>query len=639
MNENKRILIVDDNNSIHEDFRKVLCPEQSDAHAELSDLEDELFESNDKKSSHANKSQVVYEVDSACQGQDALKMVQKAHDDERPYALVFMDVRMPPGWDGIETIMRIWVKYPYTEIVLCTAYSDYTWDEIISKLGSTDKLLFLRKPFDPIAVQQMAMSLVKKWSLSEQARLHVKNLEREVKERTRQLEILLTEMELKNKQLADINKELEHVALHDSLTKLPNRFLFSDRLQHIIKMASRNNQSFAVFLLDLDNFKQINDSLGHLVGDKVLYEIGERLALLLRASDTVARLGGDEFALITPSVTDETSLVVANKIIKALQPPIEAADNSIYSSASIGIAMFPDHGKDEVTLMKCADIAMYQAKETGSGFAVFNAKENAKKLAYAQLAIDLKDAICNGGLSLHYQPIIDITTGKVHAAEALARWKHPQRGFIFPDRFIPLAEQKGLIQPLTLCVFDIAFRQCAEWHKMGVMIHIAINISTRNLMDPRFPEEIDKFLGKWNLDHEWVILEVTESMTMSNPDQALGILNRLSGMGLRISIDDFGTGFSSLSYLNKFPIEELKIDKSFVLRMDKDNDNKVVVQSTIDLAHALGLKVVAEGVEDENIVNLLKSFSCDMMQGFHVCRPQPAEDISRWFLKAETIGK
>ena len=371
MEHNTRILIVDDNESIHEDFRKVLIHEKNEDHAELDDLEAELFGEDEPETDAAKNSEtLVYEVDSALQGQEALAMVDKAAEEGRPYALIFMDVRMPPGWDGIETISRIWIKHPYVEMVLCTAYSDYTWDDIVDKLGSSDKLLFLRKPFDAVAVQQMALSLIKKWNLGEQARHYVKNLEKEVQQRTLQLNNLLAELESKNAELASNNDLLKHAALHDALTGLPNRILFHDRLDQAIKLAKRNKTQFAVALMDLNGFKEINDQLGHLTGDYVLKTIADRVEETLRSSDTVARLGGDEFAFVLPTVDREDPNVVAQKIMAAFNEPItmDSEGEKIDVSGSIGIALYPDHGTDVDLLIGKADAAMYvakRAKDTG----------------------------------------------------------------------------------------------------------------------------------------------------------------------------------------------------------------------------------------------------------------------------------
>jgi len=379
MEYNKRILIVDDNESIHNDFRKVLVHEVNEDHADLDELEAELFGDEKNDEAITGDQNVAYEVDSAFQGQEALKMVDKAEEEGRPYALIFMDVRMPPGWDGIETIGRIWVKHPYLEMVLCTAYSDYTWDDIVERLGCTDKLLFLRKPFDSVAVQQMALSLIKKFNLGEQARYYVNNLEREVQQRTLQLQDLLHEMESKNAQLSSTNDELKHAALHDSLTGLPNRILFHDRLEQAIKLSKRNNAKFGVALLDLNNFKEINDTQGHLVGDHVLNTVSERINSVLRSSDTVARLGGDEFAFVLPTVDRESPEIVAKKILDAIAEPIVDDQLTINTSGSIGVSLYPDHGSDNDTIIGKADAAMYAAKRKGGGIATYDETIESRK--------------------------------------------------------------------------------------------------------------------------------------------------------------------------------------------------------------------------------------------------------------------
>lgn len=370
---NTRILIVDDNESIHEDYRKVLIQHKDEDEVVLDALESELFgdETADNRQPAAHEETIGYEIDSAFQGQEALAMVNQAAEEGRPYALIFMDVRMPPGWDGIETISRIWLQHPYIETVLCTAYSDYTWDDIVEKLGTTDKLLFLRKPFDAVAVQQMALSLVKKWNLGEQARSYVKTLEKEVDQRTVQLQHLLQELERKNIQLVESNDELKHAALHDALTGLANRILFHDRLQHAIELATRNRQKLAVALMDLNHFKQINDTHGHLAGDKVLRTVAENLTRCLRASDTVARLGGDEFAFVLPSVDEDAPEIVAEKILASLPEAIDIGNNiHVSTSASLGIALYPGNGTDTDHLMSLADRAMYAAKAQGGGYSL-----------------------------------------------------------------------------------------------------------------------------------------------------------------------------------------------------------------------------------------------------------------------------
>lgn len=375
MKYNTRILIVDDNESIHEDFRKVLVQEKSADHAALDDLEAELFgEEKTPAVTMEDEAALAYQVDSALQGEEALTMVDKAAQEGHPYSLVFMDVRMPPGWDGIETISRIWLKHPYVEMVLCTAYSDYTWDDILEKLGCTDKLLFLRKPFDAVAVQQMALSLIKKWNLGEQARHYVKNLEKEVQQRTVQLQELLAELESKNAELADSNDLLKHASLHDVLTSLPNRVLFHDRLDQAVKLSNRNKTQFAVALMDLNGFKEINDTRGHLTGDYVLKVVADRIKEVLRNSDTVARLGGDEFAFVLPTVNEESPETVAKKIMSIFDEPVimDSEGSKITISGSIGVTLYPGHGTDIDTLVGRADAAMYTAKRAGNKICIFD---------------------------------------------------------------------------------------------------------------------------------------------------------------------------------------------------------------------------------------------------------------------------
>ena len=627
MIENRRILLVDDNRDIHDDFRKVLCGTTSVDSSDLDNLELGLF-GDTNSSIPAQNGQVRYEIDSAYQGEEALAMARKAQGEGRPYAMAFMDVRMPPGWDGIQTIARIWVEFPYIEMVICTAFSDYSWEEIIAKLGSTDHLLFLTKPFDSTSVKQMALTLTKKWSLGEEARSYVGRLEAEVRDRTAQLENLLEEVKRKN-------LELEHISLHDALTTLPNRVLFSDRLQYSTHCATRDNQKFGVLVLDLDRFKEINDVRGHPVGDHVLQVVGKRLRAVLRDSDTVARMGGDEFAVIVHNSDKEACMHVARKIGHVMEPAILVDDASIIIAASIGIAMYPEHGDTEVELLKNADAAMYDAKRAGTGFALFDFEESTRRNNRLKLITDLDAAIAQGGLSLHYQPVVDLKANRVRGVEALCRWIHPEHGFIPPDDFIVLAEQKGLIQALTLWVLDTALAQCSAWHAQGLELSMAVNLSARNFLDPELPTKVECYLKKWQVPAHWLVLEITESMTMSDPARALEIIRTIDAMGVKISIDDFGTGYSSLAYLKKLPVDELKIDRSFVLDLDKDQDNQVIVQSTINLAHSLGLSVVAEGIESESVMRMLSGYGCDRVQGYYLCKPKPAEDVLRWLQESQ----
>jgi diguanylate cyclase (GGDEF)-like protein len=424
---------------------------------------------------------------------------------------------------------------------------------------------------------------------------------------------------------------LRHQALHDTLTDLPNRTLFRESLQQAILNAQRYKKPLALLLLDLDRFREINDTFGHHWGDTLLRQVGARLHGALRKSDPIARLGGDEFAVLLPNTGDMNGAIrAATRIMNVLEHTFVVEGHTLNVGASIGIALCPEHGEDADTLLRRADIAMYAAKRAHGGFAFYQPEQDDHTLDRLLLAGELRHAIENDQLVLHYQPKASFATGCVSHVEALVRWNHPQRGLVPPDQFIPLAEQTGLIRPLFLWVLNDALRQCAVWRQEGIGLHVAVNLSMRNLQDPCLPDTLVNLLSRWNLEPTWVELEITESTLAADPERAMKILTRFSTLGMRIAIDDFGTGYSSLAYLKRLPVDEIKIDKSFVLGMVNDEDDATIVRSTIDLGHNLGLKVVAEGVEDQATWDLLTAWGCDLAQGYFLSRPLPAPDFVAW---------
>ena len=437
-------------------------------------------------------------------------------------------------------------------------------------------------------------------------------------------------VELRTVQLASLNKKLEHQSLHDALTLLPNRTLYHDRLDQAILMARRNKRTFALMALDLDRFKQINDSLGHHAGDLVLQEAAERLQAILRESDTVARMGGDEFALLLPTASNaEEAMVVAKKILSSLNEPLIIDDRSINIGASIGIVLFPQHGEDAPTLVRRSDSAMYAAKRNQSGCILYDSSLDAEDAERLTLHMDLRQAI-GRELVLHYQPKIDFSTRQVSGVEALVRWQHPRMGLIFPDAFIPIAEKAGLMKPFTLAVIELALKQSSLWTQAGLDLTIAINISAINLQDPQFPADMAEMLNKHHVMPANIELEVTETAIMSEPLKAIENIKKLSGMGLQIAIDDFGTGYSSMAYLRKLLVAKIKIDKSFVMDMHSNKNDEIIVRSTVDLGHNLGLTVVAEGVETQGAWDKLKELGCDSAQGYFMGRPVAAAELEVW---------
>jgi diguanylate cyclase (GGDEF)-like protein len=433
------------------------------------------------------------------------------------------------------------------------------------------------------------------------------------------------------RRLAHQARRREHAATHDALTGLPNRTLFRDRTDQAIRLADRELTPAALLLLDLDRFKEVNDTLGHHYGDQLLIQVGQRLPAALRNVDTVARLGGDEFAVLLPRIaTAEGAVTVAKKLLAAFEEPFLLEGLSLDVEASIGVAIYPEHANDPDELLQRADIAMYVAKDTHAGFVLFDPRQDQHSPRRLALLGELRRAIEHEQLLLHYQPKVDAHTGQVLGVEALVRWQHPTHGLIPPGEFIPLAERTGLIGALTHYVLDAALHQCRDWRRAGHELSVAVNVSARRLLDLTFPDEVAAALATWEVPARLLVVEITESTIMADPAHALEVLGRLNEMGVQLSIDDFGTGYSSMAYLKSLPVHELKVDRSFVSQMLRSSSDAVIVHSTVDLGRNLGLRVVAEGVEDSLTLEHLDLLGCHAAQGYHISRPVAADDLLVW---------
>ena len=431
---------------------------------------------------------------------------------------------------------------------------------------------------------------------------------------------------------------LEYQAMHDGLTNLPNRTLMLERLNMEISKCEKNKTNMALLIIDLDHFKEVNDTLGHQIGDRLLQEVGRRLVALLRPADMVARLGGDEFAIILSAAHRAQVIAVCKKIFRVMEKPVILDGTSLRIGMSIGASICPEHGHNTSLLMQHADVAMYESKRHQSGFSIYNSKKDKNNTSRLGLSNALHEAIENDELLLEYQPLIDMKSNEVSCVEALVRWQHPDMGLVQPDEFISLAEQNGVIRPLTLWVIDHALAQTVRWKKAGLQLKLSINLSVRCLQDRALPFQVEKLVGKHKVSPDQIVLEITESAIMSDPITARRIMRRLSNMGFLLSIDDFGTGYSSLSYLKQLPVDEVKIDKSFVIDMNTNKNDAAIVQATIDLAHNLGMKVVAEGVENNQVMETIRILGCDTAQGYFISKPAAASDLVCW-IRARDVQK
>jgi len=476
----------------------------------------------------------------------------------------------------------------------------------------------LRKPAEPIEVLQCATALSRKWENERLVKDHVGRLEEVITVRTHGLEAA--------------NRQLRHLATHDALTGLPNRVLLDDRLAQAMAHADRDQRSFALMVCDLDRFKLINDSLGHGAGDELLQEVARRLSAVARTADTVARVGADEFVLVGSSLADaEDAVQLAARAIEALRAPVRIAGIDVHASPSIGIALYPEDGVTLEALRAHADAAMHSAKHQGRG----NVRRyvpgmHAGTEDRVQMESELHHAVELKQFELYYQPKVDTRTGVVRSAEALIRWSHPSRGLVSPAEFIPLAEECGLIGAIGEWVIREACRQARAWQDEGVpSLRISVNLSASQFREVGLVDSIRRALDDVGLLARYLEVELTESAVMSDPEQSVAILEQLSAMGVLVSVDDFGTGYSSMSYLRRFPIDKLKIDRVFINEIASRPEDASIVRAIVSLAHSLNLKVVAEGVETLAQLDFLKTAGCDEYQGYHYSRPLPADQFQR----------
>ncbi len=604
----RRILVIDDNPSIHEDFRKILCPASSGN--DLDSMAAEFFGDDVVVSS-----QEVYEVDSALQGQEGLARVAEAKTAGNSYDVCFVDVRMPPGWDGIETTQRLWEVDSELQVVICTAYSDYSWSDICQKLGGTDRLLLLKKPFDNIEVQQLASSLTHKRRLMRLANMRVEDLQGLVEQRTAELRLL---------------------AERDPLTGLANRSVLLTSLMNRVRQRHDGLSGLdAVLYVDLDNFKLINDSLGHGAGDQLLRGVATRLQLFFeqpqfKGNALTARMGGDEFAVLICDIDSVTQLEkTAGELSDQIGQSIDLESRQFLVQSSIGISIIESNVVDAETVMKQADMAMYAAKVNRRNVALFDNEMGECILRRVTLETEIENAIANDGFTLFFQPIVALDTMETIGFETLIRWFQADGSLRSPVEFIPVAEETGQIVELGYWVIENTSKILVE-HGLQLLdqrssFRVTVNVARQQLMDPAFIQRVEQILIKTGVPPKLLGFEMTESTFVHEQERLASVLQHVRDLGIHVYLDDFGTGYSSMSCLHRYPIDVLKIDRSFVSGSVVNRD--AILEAFVVMSRAMGIRIVAEGIETESQLQLLKQIGCTHGQGFLLGRPN---SMDRW---------
>jgi diguanylate cyclase (GGDEF)-like protein len=597
-----RILIIDDEPAMHESYRACLSP-RSTADANVAQLASELF-----GSEAANSDPLPFDLVHASQGLDGVREVERATLDDAPFAVAFIDIRMPPGIDGKETARRIRAIDPDINLVIVTGYSDFSPAEISRAAGPADKIFYIAKPFEVAELQQTATALTARWQA-----------DRELAAAREALAGQVTLLEQQTLELAANESRAIHMANHDALTEAPNRLALTRALAERL----RSRQRFAMAMLDLDRFKLVNDSFGHLAGDELLRTTYARLRAAAPADAFVARLGGDEFATLFAAESEDEALTVCEAMIRACSEPTQVFGHPVQGGASAGVVLIdPLASGDATDVMRRSDLALNEAKRDGRGLTrVFDDGMDESIRFRRRIEDGLSAAISNDELCLVYQPIVARETGIVAGFEALLRWTSPEYGQISPAMFIPIAEESQLIHELGDWVLETALAEVARWPNQ----YVSINFSPRQFRRQNFVGQLMERVLRSGVAPSRVQIEITETAIFDNVDRAADTLYRLRQMGFRIALDDFGTGYSSLHNIRRFALDCLKVDRSFVDGMARERESMAIVQSVILLGRALGMEVVAEGVETPAQMELLRVAGCSHLQGYHLARPMPDE--------------
>ncbi|MBX2852919.1 MAG: EAL domain-containing protein [Phycisphaeraceae bacterium] len=642
-----RILVIDDSPAIHEDFQKILGSGAANTD-ELDAMEAMMLGGEEE----AEAAEMSFELTHAHQGEEGYNCYRQAKEAGDPFFMVFVDMRMPPGWDGLQTIKAIRQIDDEAAIVVCTAYSDHSWEEIAEQCNNFDKLLILKKPFDPIEVTSLAKSLHERWELQMQARLRTDELERLVRLRTSELEIELAKdkdrMDQLEQAVAERTAELRKLAFTDKLTGLPNRVQFHDVLIDAVAANQRDpGHAYAVMFIDFDGFKTVNDSLGHDSGDLLIQQIGGRLKGAMEGKDFIARdisplalaarLGGDEFCVLIDGYQDESEVMAsAHALLEAFKQPYDIGGTVINSSASIGVTLSRFNYDSAEDVLRDADTAMYAAKAGGRGMAMLF-EESMHESAKLQMALknDMHLAMDEDQLAVWYQPIVSLESQHAIGAEALLRWMHPEYGMVSPMDFIPIAEESGLICEMGAWVLEQVCLQLARFPKLKYM---SFNVSRYQFADPTFIDRFDQVIARTGVDPGRLVAEVTESSMNQDAAVAAQCIKQMRNSGMRVYLDDFGTGLSSLGALRNLTVDGIKLDRSFLDDTVFSRRAAAIIDSAVTLANDLDMQLIVEGVESVEQVAMLQSLRCPAAQGYLFSRPVPEADLSQLLAKPSALS-
>lgn len=631
-----RILVVDDNKDIHEDIKFILDSfSHSDNYFETRSLKDELF--GEEQDSDKLSFDIKYKIDDAYQGEEAIRMVESAQIEKYPYSLIFMDVRMPPGIDGIKAIEEIWKIEPDTEVVICTAYSDYSWEQILSKLGQNDHLLFIKKPFDNVSVKQIALTSTTKWKLQRQNKVYIGNLESEVEKRTQELRVLVTKLTTEISLREEKEKLLVYNAHYDSLTDLLNRRSFYSILSSIISKNDTLSKPFSLFFMDVDDFKNVNDAMGHDIGDKLLVEISMRIREILgdctyntseflpesNLPRSIFRLGGDEFTAIVDEGDRSKIGEIADKLMYKIGEPYMIAGHEINISCSVGISIFPEDSTTADMLLKNSDIALYEAKKTNGVYCFYEKPDGMVFLNELKIEKDLRNSLRKDQIDLFYQCLVN-TREEVIGVQALARWAHPELGLLNPDQFIHIAEKSDQIIKIGTHILKTAAKHLKVLHNAGYSkLFLLVNCTTRQFYNPDFVSIVKHALNEADLDPRFLKLGLEERFSVQATPRSLSIINELNRIGVQFTLNGFESEYPAFVFLQKVPRDTIiKINKDFVKNIVNDAKNRNFLLSLLDIIKSWELNIIISGIETPEQKEILEQKDC-ILQGYHFNIPMP----------------